>query len=104
MTTEERIRQVAEQLVAQTQANVGRLRSDLEEARQRVTRLEAELRGTQLAPQRLSTFQVKRDGDYQCPECGIKRGEQSAMTPRPGNPRLDLFECATCRFEIDVQH
>jgi ribosome-interacting GTPase 1 len=104
MTTEERIRQIAEQYVAQTQANVGRLRAELEEARQRVVRLEAELRGTQLAPQRLTTFQIKRDGDYQCPRCGIERGEQAAMTPRPGNPRLDLFECDTCGFEMEVQH
>jgi hypothetical protein len=31
-------------------------------------------------------------------------GVQAAMTPRPGKPRLDLFKCDTCRFDVDVRH
>ena len=104
MTTEERIRQVAEEIVAQSQAKAARLREDLFEAQRRATQLAAELEATKLAPQRLKNFQIRRDGDYQCPQCGIVRGVQAAMTPRPGQPRLDLFECDTCGFDMDVQH
>jgi hypothetical protein len=49
-------------------------------------------------------FQVKRDADYQCPKCGILLGVQAAMTPRPGERRLDRFQCDTCGFDMDVRH
>jgi hypothetical protein len=104
VTTEKRIRQVAEEFVAQSQAKAARLRADLFEAQRRVAQLVAELEAMKLTPQRLMSFQIRRDGDYQCPQCGIARGMQSAMTPRPGQPKLDLFECDTCGFGMDVQH
>jgi predicted RNA-binding Zn-ribbon protein involved in translation (DUF1610 family) len=104
MTTEERVREVAEQFAAQFQANATRIGAELLQARQRVTKLEADLEATKLAPKRLDTFQIRRDGDYQCPKCGILRGAQAAMTPRPGKPRLDLFQCDTCGFDMDVPH
>jgi predicted RNA-binding Zn-ribbon protein involved in translation (DUF1610 family) len=104
MKTESRIRAIAEDFVAQSHANVARLKTELIEAQQRVAKLTAELNTARLAPKRLTSFQIRRDGDYQCPRCGIQRGIQAALTCRPGQHRLDLFACDTCGFEMDVQH
>jgi ribosome-interacting GTPase 1 len=104
MKTEDRIREIAEEFVAQSQAKAARLKAELMRAQQRVAKLTAELNAARLAPRHLQNFQIMRDGDYQCPRCGIERGIQAVLTCRPGQPRLDLFECGTCGFEMDVQH
>ena len=103
METEDRIRELAEEFVAQAQARVTRLQAELVDAHQRVEKLKAELDAARWAPKRLANFQVKRDGDYQCPKC-ILHGVQAAMTGRPGERRLDRFQCDTCRFDMDVRH
>src|SRR6516225_11308094 len=104
MKTEDRIRELAEEFVAQAQARATRLQAELVDAHQRVEKIKAELDAARRAPQRLVNFQVKRDADYQCPKCGILLGVQAAMTPRPGLPRLDVFQCDTCGFNMDVCH
>jgi predicted RNA-binding Zn-ribbon protein involved in translation (DUF1610 family) len=101
---EDRIREIAEALVEQSQAKADRLKAELIEAQQGVRKLTAELNAARLAPKRLQDFQIKRDVDYQCPRCGIQRGIQVAMTCRPGQQRLELFQCDTCGFKMDVQH
>jgi transcription initiation factor IIE alpha subunit len=101
---EDRIREIAEALVEQSQAKADRLKAELIEAQQGVRKLTAELNAARLAPKHLQGFQIKRDADYQCPRCAIQRGIQAAMTCRPGQHRLDLFQCETCGLEIDVRH
>lgn len=102
---EDRIREIAEALVEQSQAKADRLKAELIEAQQGIRKLTAELNAARLAPKRLQDFQIRRDMDYQCPRCGIQHGIQAAMTCRPpGQHRIDLFQCDTCRFEMDVQH
>jgi len=104
METEDRIRELAEEFVAQAQARVTRLQAELVDAHQRIEKIKAELDAARQAPQRLANFQVKRDGDYQCPKCGILHGVQAAMTGSPGEHRLGRFQCDTCRFDMDVRH
>jgi predicted RNA-binding Zn-ribbon protein involved in translation (DUF1610 family) len=50
----------------------------------------------------LANLRIRSDGDLQCPRCGILSGVQAAMTCRPGQPTLDLFQCDTCGFDMDV--
>ena len=104
MKTEDRIRELADEFVAQAQARATRLQAELVDAHQRVEKIKAELDAARRAPQRLANFQVKRDGDYQCPKCGILHGVQAAMTGRPGEHRLGRFQCDTCGFDMDVGH
>jgi hypothetical protein len=48
------------------------------------------------------SFRIRSDGDLQCPRCGILSGVQAALTCRPGQPTLDLFQCDTCGISMDV--
>ena len=74
MKTEDRIRELADEFVAQAQARATRLQAELVDAHQRITKIKAELDAARQAPQRLANFQVKRDGDYQCPKCMLPGG------------------------------
>jgi hypothetical protein len=104
MKTEERILEEADKFVALAQGRIKGLEAALAEAQQRSAKKKSELEAARQALTRRANFQFKRDGDYQCPKCGIQRGIQAAMTPRPGQRRLDLFQCDTCGFDLDVPH
>jgi len=64
MKTEDRIRELADEFVAQAQARATRLQAELVDAHQRVEKIKAELDAARRAPQRLANFQVKRDADW----------------------------------------
>jgi hypothetical protein len=53
---EDRIREIAEAFVEQSQAKADRLKAELIEAQQRVAKLTAELNAARLAPKRLQDF------------------------------------------------
>ena len=69
MKTEECIREEADKFVALAQGRIKRLEADLAEAQQRSAKIKAELEAARQALSR-ANFQLKRDGDYQCPKCG----------------------------------
>jgi hypothetical protein len=104
MKTEHRIRAIAEDLVEHSYLKTARLIAELIEAQQRVEQLTAELKAAKQAPKHLTDFQIRHNGDYQCPRCGIQRGVQASMTFRQGQHRLDLLQCDTCGFDMDVQY
>jgi predicted RNA-binding Zn-ribbon protein involved in translation (DUF1610 family) len=104
MTAEERIRTLAEDFAAQSQSRARQLHAELLEAQQRVLDIKANLDAANLSFKRLANFNVGSNGDYFCPRCGIMKGIRVTMTCRPGRPRLDLFECNSCGFEMDVAH
>ena len=102
MMPEDRIRTLAEEFAAQSQSQARRLKAELLEAQQRLSEIKAKLDATNLAFTCLVNFRIRSDGDLQCPRCGILIGVQAAMTCRPGQPTLDLFQCDTCGFDMDV--
>jgi hypothetical protein len=104
MNIEDRIKMLAEEFAAQSQSQASHLKAQLLDAERKVAEIKAKLDATKLAFKRLANFQVIRGLHYQCARCGVFDGLQADMTPRPGRHRLDLFQCDTCRFEMEVPH
>lgn len=99
---EQEIGKIAGQIVAQTQTKVARLKKEILGLKEQLAKKEAQLDSANLAADRLSNFQVKLGGNYQCPRCWIEHGKHSAVRTIPSSSRDDAFRCDDCGFEFCV--
>jgi len=61
-----------------------------------------ELRATDLGRERLSHFQVKIDGEYQCPNCWVRDDVRTPLTSIELDGKEEFFRCGKCGCEARV--
>ena len=103
MSLEQHTRQLATELAAQNQQNAANLHQEYLRAQSHALELKAKLDSAHLAGNRLANFKVKVGPYYQCPQCWIFNGVQSALKSIPsGGSREDIFRCDVCGFDFSV--
>lgn len=62
--------------------------------------VKAQFEATDLAIDRLNSFRVTIDGEYQCPRCWIAQGVSAPLIPQPSDTSQDWFKCRVCHHEF----
>lgn len=55
------------------------------------------------ALQRLSNYPITDGADYLCPQCWIARGAMTPMRPLSSQMHNDLFRCALCHLDLEIE-
>jgi hypothetical protein len=74
------------------------LKKELEQAQLRVNEIQSKLEQARLARQRSINFSPFLGGEFQCPECWVRREMKSVM--KPFDSQKDMFHCKHCGLEI----
>lgn len=99
MPTKDEIAQLAVQEHTRFQERASELKRQLRELETHKAQIESQLQETNLALDRLASFEPERGGDLQCPGCWIAQGVHSPLIPMPGTKGASIFRCASCHFE-----
>lgn len=66
--------------------------------------IEADLEAADLAIDRIHSFRPNMGGDLRCPQCWIRQGVETALTPVASHTGdWDDFTCRVCHFETSLQ-
>src|SRR5262249_3627037 len=103
MSIESEIHQTALDIARQLEAQAVQIERELADVETRKTELLTQRDTARRAQNRLSNFQIAFGSDYQCPRCWIQHEARSTLMPTPSTyPRVDIFHCGTCGFDLGV--
>jgi hypothetical protein len=98
------VREIAEQMSAQSRQREINLRERIAELERTKAKVEALITNTPYSPERLASFQAEVDGALQCPRCWIRDQKRTALNRVGRQLRTpdDQFICPSCGFNFYV--
>jgi hypothetical protein len=95
--------EVATELTAASQARLRQTHDEIEDLEAQLRQLKAQRDGQLDARKRLDAYQPKVGTDYLCPNCWIKDGQRSTLTPIPfERADEDIMRCPTCGRDFGI--
>ena len=104
MNAQTHIQAIATQIAGNARDRASTLESELAAIEARKPEIQAQLRTARLAAKRLADFQVKVEGQYQCPNCWIEHGTKAMLKPiGSGADSESAFCCQSCGLQISIE-
>jgi hypothetical protein len=104
MSIEGEIRDSAAKIAAQQHQAASGFEKEYLAIQEQAEKLKTKRDNARTASDRLLNFEIKINGDYQCPACWIIRNARAALLPRPSQNRDDIFQCSQCGHKLTITY
>jgi hypothetical protein len=100
MSVDEEIKKAAARIGQAITARLSRIQGELRHIEAKKAAIEAELRATRGAEERLFNFQPQVNCDFQCPTCWVQHEKRSVLSLGEGKTPEAFWRCDFCGFEM----